>query len=270
MHSTTTTPSLWTALNADWDYVRSAPSSHARLRHWARSHPALAGHRDLEAILEAIHANPNPPMVALISAHQAGDPLAGRVLLQAMIGRLVRAARYARVGADYRCFDDSSDKFRERAQITVAAFMNVLATVPTTGRNLPASLYLRTLDAVTREGQCPDIVPIPDTVYDGTTNLAVADPYTPEKATVDVDTVLSWAATEGQISDADLTLIRRCYVSDGEDWKTIADDLNITYATLRKRASRALGRLREGVLQALANDTFDTAGSDTESLMAAA
>jgi hypothetical protein len=270
MHATTPCPSLWTALNTDWGYVRSCPSSRSRLTLWRRTYPALAPHRDFDAILDAIRHDPNPPMAALISAHQSGDTLAGRVLLQAMIGRLVRAARYARIAADYRCFDDTADKFRERAQITVAAFMTVLASVPTNGSNLPASLYLRTLDAVTTESATPDIVPIPDTVYDGSSNLHVADPYTPEGPTVDVATVLDWATSSGSLSADEVSLIRRCYVSDGEDWKAIAAELNITYPALRKRASRALNRLREGVLQALKSDTFDTAGSDTASLMAAA
>ncbi|MGN7157752.1 hypothetical protein ACTHRK_16855 [Dietzia cercidiphylli] len=270
MHTTTPYPSLWTALNTDWDYVRTSASSRSRMALWRRSYPALAPHHDLDAILDAIRQEPNPPMAALITAHQSGDTLAGRVLLQAMVGRLVRAARYARVGSDYRCFDDSADKFRERAQITVAAFMTVLATVPTNSKNLPASLYLRTLDAVTKEPPTPDIVPIPDTVYDGSSNLQVADPYTPEEASVDVDTVLVWATSNGSVTAEEVALIRRCYVSDGEDWKAIAADLDITYTALRKRASRALNRLREGVLQALVSGTFDTAGSDTVSLMAAA
>lgn len=270
MHSTTTCPSLWTALNRDWDYVRTSGTARARLAQWRRIYPALAAHHDLDAVLDAVRDNPNPPLAALITAHQAGDTVAGRVVLQAMIGRLVRAARYARVGADYRCFDDTTDKRRERAQITVAAFMTVLSTAPTDSKNLPASLYLRTLDLVTKEPAAPDIVPIPDTVYEGSSNLHVADPYTPEPSTVDVESVLSWATSNDAVTFDEARLIRRCYNSDGEDWKAIATDLNITYSALRKRASRALNNLRDGVLGALANDTFDTAGSDTESLMMAA
>lgn len=95
---------LLTVLNAEWDAMVEVHSM--TLACWAERHPELHGCRDLEQILTAIRASPDRTMLVLLREHRAGGSdgeLAGRVVLQTMLGKMVRmAAGDPRAGlADY-------------------------------------------------------------------------------------------------------------------------------------------------------------------------
>jgi DNA-directed RNA polymerase specialized sigma24 family protein len=105
---------------------------------WARRHPDLAGCTGLEAlVLRASRGEDDVLRALLVEAH-GGTQLAARVVLQAMLGRLVRMAR-----RDRRVLVDDY----------VGAMWCVLARYPLTARpvRIAANLALDTLKTVQRE-----------------------------------------------------------------------------------------------------------------------
>lgn len=59
---------------------------------WARRHPALADCQELPDTLAAIRADPDPVLRALLEEVAAGSSLAGRVVLQAFLPKLISMA----------------------------------------------------------------------------------------------------------------------------------------------------------------------------------
>jgi hypothetical protein len=78
-------------LNAEW--TRLGENSDAAVRGWASRHPALLSCRTLPDVLTAIRADPDSAFAALLTEAAGGDALAGRVVLQAMLGKVVRLAQ---------------------------------------------------------------------------------------------------------------------------------------------------------------------------------
>ena len=77
-----------TALNTEWTAL--LPGCTAQLTGWAEAEPALAGATDLGGVLDLIRRRPDEVLTALLRLGAAGDPLAHRVVLQTMLGMLVR------------------------------------------------------------------------------------------------------------------------------------------------------------------------------------
>lgn len=92
------------ALNAEWDDLGRDPvlAAHGRseICRWARQHEPLRACRTPSDVLAAIRADPDPVLAALIVVHQCrrtpagatGDHLAGRIVLQTMLGKIVTMA----------------------------------------------------------------------------------------------------------------------------------------------------------------------------------
>jgi DNA-directed RNA polymerase specialized sigma24 family protein len=77
-----------TALNSEWNSLLPGPAG--RFNEWATAEPALAEIGDLRGVLDLIRRNPDEVLAALLRLGAAGDPLAHRVVLQTMLGMLVR------------------------------------------------------------------------------------------------------------------------------------------------------------------------------------
>jgi hypothetical protein len=90
---------LCRALNHEWaELISDAAPVPA---HWRCTRPALTGCPLLRDILPSVGARPDPVLHALLSLCVDGELLAGRVVLQAMLGKLVRmAARDLNAGLD--------------------------------------------------------------------------------------------------------------------------------------------------------------------------
>jgi hypothetical protein len=79
------------ALDREWcELVRDHRETATR---WADQHHALAPCRTLDDVLSAARLNSDPVLAALLTEVSIGDQLAGRVVLQALIGRMVRMAQ---------------------------------------------------------------------------------------------------------------------------------------------------------------------------------
>jgi hypothetical protein len=79
------------ALDQEWrELVRDHRIAVAR---WAERHCVLAPCRSLDDILSAAKLNSDPVLAALLAEVSRGDQLAARVVLQALMGRMVRMAQ---------------------------------------------------------------------------------------------------------------------------------------------------------------------------------
>jgi DNA-directed RNA polymerase specialized sigma24 family protein len=78
------------ALNQDW--CRLSAEDQTTAARWAETHAALAGCRSLDEVLTAVARRPDDALHALLTVHERGESIAGRTVLQAMLGKVVRLA----------------------------------------------------------------------------------------------------------------------------------------------------------------------------------
>ena len=78
-------------LNLEWAGL--IPATAATVADWTRRRPSLQPAGDLGQLLEVIRARPDEAMAALLSLGREGDRLAWRVVLQAMLGKVVLLCR---------------------------------------------------------------------------------------------------------------------------------------------------------------------------------
>lgn len=69
----------------DWLAGRSTP----RVAAWARRHPALAGCEGLRDVLAVVREDPDPVLGALLHEVEGGCLVAGRVVLQALLPKMI-------------------------------------------------------------------------------------------------------------------------------------------------------------------------------------
>jgi DNA-directed RNA polymerase specialized sigma24 family protein len=78
-------------LNTEW--AELAQTSAPTVAEWVRRCPQLEPAADLGHLLDVIRARPDDAMRALLELGRAGEPLAWRVVLQAMLGKVVLLCR---------------------------------------------------------------------------------------------------------------------------------------------------------------------------------
>ena len=124
------------ALNAEWDVLAS--NSMEMTAAWAAKYEVLAPCRSLGDVLLAIRSEPDAALGALLTEVSKDDELAGRTVLQAMLGKLVRMAQ----ADEYSRIDDY-----------VAVMWCQIRTYPLVARprKIAANLVLDTLKQVTNE-----------------------------------------------------------------------------------------------------------------------
>ena len=123
------------ALNAEWDQLSGLREP---VNQWRGAHPDLAGCACVADVLGAVATDADRVLAALIEETAGGDVLAGRVVLQAMLGKVVNMARQDRHA--------SVDSY-------VAAMWCRIATYPLRDRprSIAANLALDVLKTVQRE-----------------------------------------------------------------------------------------------------------------------
>ncbi|MEE9964480.1 MAG: hypothetical protein K4304_05225 [Propionicimonas sp.] len=78
-------------LNQDWH--RQCLKRHDVVENWAGSHPCLGAAAGLNDLLELIRQDPDPTLRALLDLGAHGDRMAYRVVVQALLGKLVLLSR---------------------------------------------------------------------------------------------------------------------------------------------------------------------------------
>lgn len=232
--------SLVGQLNAEWSRLCADPRTDAAVSRWAARHPELAGCLALEDV-ESVVAGAGGEqadriLLALLRLVRSGDSLAGRTVLQLMLGKAVRIAT-TRAGRDTR---------PSLEHTAVAALWTIIATYPIDRRpaKVAANIAMETLRAVTTEltHQLSETPTSPDDL------AADLMPLTPsERTTADHELLdlLTWAVDEGTITAGDATLILDIYspAPGTEGGAAAAARHGLSWPAARQRASRAVRRV---------------------------
>lgn len=241
----TATANLYTRLNREWGALCARPvSATAEAITWSATQPALAAIRSLADLADAHRADREGVLRALLVLHQDGSALAGRALMQLMLGKLISITRYARIPGH-----DRIHACDERAAVTVAAFMSVIAAYRPSGDTFVA-LSLRTLKEISAAATFDQELPDSDFVEQSLADDDDGGHFCAEEE-VSAEGMLEWAVNKKVISIRDQRLLQIAYLDQADrELAQIARDLDISPAALRKRLSRALSRLRTAVVQA--------------------
>ena len=247
--------SLAGRLNLEWAQLVAAPASLTALNRWAQTCPPLNGVGTLDAVL-ALIANADAVardavLLALIEAAQAGDGLAGRTVLQTMLGKAVRVAGTIAYREDVR---GDQDEALARA---VAALWQAIATYPVARRptRVAANLALDTValsqrghkgSSHPRRAHCE--VPVADVA---SVRPAVQHDWDQDPMDGPADaqllTVLAWAVRARVVGLGDAQLLARVYTVDEHglpvDARMVAEQAGLSWPALRQRCRRLARRV---------------------------
>ena len=234
-------------LDAEWQRLACGPRARRALMRWAVAHSELAGIGNFDELL-ARRRDPDAAteLLAALAALAPGDPLAVRVLLQALVPGLIRLS--CTVG-----FDDP-----DALDNMVTLAWERIATYPTTRHGRVAAnvlldvrkryRQLRELDHPRRRHQGDWQL----NTTDGESDEAIAERLAPaasaedqvlERAILDE---LRTIAGQGVISPAALSVVVQTRII-GKTVSEIAADSGISRNTLMARRFRAERRLRGNV-----------------------
>jgi len=238
------------ALEAEWRALVRG-ELRARFRVWRAEDGALTRFGDPDALISFLHRRGAPDakdavlLVLLVRAQQ--EPLAGRVVLQAMLpGLKSLSARLAR----------SVVSFEELWQILFACLWERIVTYPVERRpsrvaaNLLRDTLKRALAELKREADAQGQL-LPDVPLDDLDDLLAADAAEGADAhgSVDIEDVLKRAIAARRLTAEEAEVILATEV-DGVPLAVIAERLGVSYNAVKIRRQRAEQRLLEflGVL----------------------
>jgi hypothetical protein len=244
-------------LNREWAELATAPATAPALRQWALACPVLTDVSTLDGVL-ALVARSVPSvrgalLLALVERAQAGDALACRTVLQAMLGKAVRVV----AGTVARRDDVRGDREEALAR-AVAALRQAIATYPVARRpaRVAANLALDTV-ALAQRGHTGSSqfrltyqeMPVADVGNVGPVaqhHRDVADGCGPADA--ELLTLLAWAVRHRVVDLDEAQLLLRVYTVDEHGRptaaRTVAEQAGLSWPTLRQRCRRLAQRRR--------------------------
>jgi DNA-directed RNA polymerase specialized sigma24 family protein len=203
---------------------------------WGDRHDVLAPYHSFDDVLSAARLNSDAVLAALLAEVSIGDQLAGRVVLQALIGRMVRMAqRDPRSGIDDYL-----------AQLWSAINDYPLSRRPV---RIAANLSMETLKAVSREHRWmgrgdvtfwPSSESLEELLEPATLGGSPGD--LPPPVDVEVLQVLEASSSLSLIDDSDAALLRGIY-ADGMTGREAARRFHTSASMVRVRCSKAAKRL---------------------------
>jgi hypothetical protein len=228
------------ALDREWcELVRCQQTA---VRRWADRHDALAWCRSLDDILSLAKVKSDPVLAALLTELFLGDQLAARVVLQALIGRMVCMAQ--------------RDP-RSSIEHYLAALWCVINSYPLSRRpvRIAANLSLETLKAVSNEHRWlrrGDVV-----LWASSESLEeLLQPAGPDGCSydslppvdVEVRRTLEAGSLLSLIDDSEVALLHSVY-GDGLSGDRAARRFHTSERTVRVRCSMAVRRLAEHAVE---------------------
>ena len=226
--------SLVEALDREWcELDRRHPGAVSR---WADRHDVLAPCGSFDDVLSAARLDSDPILAALLTEVSIGDQLAGRVVLQALIGRMVRMAqRDPRAGIDDYL-----------ARLWCAINSYPLSRRPV---RIAANLSMETLKSVSREHRWlgrgdvalwPSSESLEELLEPATLDGSPCD--LPLPVDVEVLQVIEASSSLSLIDDSDAALLRSVY-ADGMTGREAARRFHTSASMVRVRCSKAVNRL---------------------------
>jgi hypothetical protein len=224
--------SIVEALDREWRQLdRRRPGTVSR---WADRHDMLAPCRSFDDVLSAAGLYSDPVLAVLLAEVSVGDQLAGRVVLQALIGRMVRMAQ-----RDPRA---SIDDY-------LAGLWCAIVSYPLERRpvRIAANLSMDTLKAVSREHRCVgrgDIT-LPSESLEELLPPAGLDASrcdSPQPVDIEARLVLEAGTSLGLIDDSAAALLQSVYV-DGMTGAEAARRFGTSAGMVRVRCSKLVREL---------------------------
>lgn len=220
-----------TALNREWAHLEAR----ATVARWAATHPVLAGCGTPDDVLAAIRRTPDPALGALLHEDRQGCPHAARVVLQAMLGKVVLlAARdpYA-----------TAEEYAAQLWLVIRAY-----PIERRPARIAANLALDTRKAVRAEWDARQVA-VDGTLFD---ELAGGETIGSGQDELRARRVLRAAYELGLIDGPTRDVLTSVY-AEGLPGRVAAERHRTSHAALRKRCSGALRRLaahRDALLEA--------------------
>lgn len=235
---------LFDRLSLEWSELAVAGGTAPALRRWPETQPCLAGVTDLVDLLERIDrataTEGDALLLALVRLTHAGQQLAGRAALQAMLPKLARMRWSMTRGEDRGWRRDEVE-----GQL-VGAFWEVLMTYPVARRprKVAANLALDTLRAVTRTRHPTREIPVADA--DTVLRAHGGEGAGPAPAVGDEAWALLRDALRHDLVPPEVVrFLATVHLVPAEEWD--GDLAALSPAALRQRRSRAARRLRDAV-----------------------
>ncbi len=221
------------ALDREWcELVRDEDEAVAR---WGDRHEALAPYRSLDDVLSGARLNSDAVLAALLTEVSAGDQLAGRVVLQALIGRMVCMAQ-----RDPRA---SVDDYLARLWCVIGSYPLKRRPV-----RIAANLSMDTLKAISQEHRWlgrGDVTLWPSESLEELLEPTGLDgsPYDlSPPVDVEVQQVLEASSMLRLIGDSDASLLRSIY-ADGMSSTQAAGQFHTSASMVRVRCSKVVRQL---------------------------
>lgn len=223
---------IFAQLNMEW-----ADSVAASVVTW--DEPCLHDCETAADVLAVVPSDPNTILGVLLRRAQAGEHLAGRIVLQAMLGKLIRMANSGRA----RGVDTAGDDL-------VTMMWDRIMTLPADGRrkNLAASLALDTLSGAQRFWDRNIEIP-PDDI-----RLTYSTEWEPEPQVsedLDAHAIVEVAADLAWVTPSDAEVLRGLY-QEGLSVAQVAQTLEMSSITVYRRRKSGLNALRSRAADLLA------------------
>lgn len=266
------TDGVYGQLNTEWDHLTRSRTAHQQMIHWATTEPALVGLRQLADLTDTRLSNStgaatrsrvdlDQTLVALLRLHHAGDRLAGRAVLQLMLGDTA--------GVINRTGTHEAHNHEEHRLHVVSCLWEAIATYPADKATPSASnrLALDTVKLVTDRADRADRSAGLDHLSDPEDfNNLPATTYDSAAADERVLLLVHWGVRHGHITSAEARLVfdyhsptqrhrMRCSRQsglrrDGVRSADLAAREQVTRTALRQRVSRITRRLTTAAREA--------------------
>lgn len=258
---------LWRQLIAEWVQMHAVPSTAHTLHRWSVHHPVLARFSDPGALVDHVGATTDDDrdqlLCALVVLAQAGQAMAGRILLQVFLPKLDSLAwttSHLDDGLTGTRDKITHNTIEDQRHVVTATFWQVVMEFPIQRRTskLISNISLDTLNRVTMPRRPRGLVTPTDDLGNHVDQIRV-DPAAQVTESIitadaDLDTVLAWAVGREVLTADEARLLRARYDDQPGFPKTkeVAAHLNCTPATLRQRSRRATTKLVNAIRQELA------------------
>lgn len=246
-------------LNAEWTsclWGQAVPAA------WSRA-SALAPFSTLQDVIDAISratsgSATDDILHALLTAHRSGDPVAGRVVLQTMLGKVARTAHTAR-----------NRGIVDQDEAALAGMWGAIHTYPLHRvTSVAGNLALDALHQV--EQRTIQEVAVPQ---EWLTEAGAAQPAGTTDDGFDVVLIqtLTWAAAHGALTTAEIKLLALAHLQTSGGFVArmteLADEMGVTFRCLQQRHQRAVTRLAAAVAAAMWSPEQDAPAGTTGSLL---
>lgn len=177
---------------------------------------------------------------ALLTLHAEGDQLAGRTVLQTMLGKAARLARTAHA----RGIEDAN-------VAAVEAMWTAIHQYPLhRTSSVAGNIALEALATLLKQSCSPTV---PSMCLD-----QLADEACHEEFQQNLTRVLSWALEQAIITSDDVRLLARLHLSDGcVSLRQVAAERGVSHAAMRQRHSRLVRKLAAAVSSSLTGSSIN-------------